>query len=80
MKLSSLNIVVGTQLKIIQSKADIAEVSAVIAYANGIDPLTDEVGTAKMSCGHHIGKDSMTMLIRSLIFSNKYEIRCPSHD
>lgn len=63
---------VGTELKIVQGKIDIAEVSAIIADANGIDPLTDEVGTAKMSCGHHIGKDSMTALIRSLISSNKF--------
>ena len=79
-KLSELTIVVGTQLKIIQTKIDISEVSAIIVDSNGIDPLTDEVGTAKMSCGHHIGKDSMTVLIRSLISSNKFQIRCPNYD
>jgi hypothetical protein len=41
MRLSELAIVVGTELKIIQGKIDISEVSAIIADANGIDPLTD---------------------------------------
>ena len=33
-----------------------------------------------MACGHHIGRDTMTQLVRSLISSNKYEIRCPYPD
>lgn len=40
MKLRQLRIVVGTKLKIIQMKADIADVAAVVADAHGIDPLT----------------------------------------
>ena len=31
-----------------------------------------------MSCGHSIGKETMTQLIKSLIENNKYEIRCPN--
>lgn len=33
-----------------------------------------------MSCGHNIGKETMTGLIKSLIDNNKYEIRCPNKD
>ena len=33
-----------------------------------------------MICNHHIGRDTMTQLIRSLISQNKYEIRCPYPD
>lgn len=72
-KLSELNIVVpGAKLKVIQTKIDIADVPNIIADIHGEDPLTDEKGVAKMSCGHYIGRDSMTALIRSLISENKY--------
>ena len=33
-----------------------------------------------MPCGHNIGRDSMTAMVRSLIDMNKYEIRCPFSD
>ena len=33
-----------------------------------------------MPCGHHIGTNTMTQMIKSLINSNKYEIRCPYPD
>ncbi len=32
-----------------------------------------------MPCGHIIGRDCMTQLIRSLIQNNKYKIHCPSY-
>ena len=36
-----------------------------------------EKGTAKMSCGHQIGQQSLKDLIQSIIKSFKFEIRCP---
>ena len=33
-----------------------------------------------MLCGHSIGRDTMTALVKSLISSNKFEIRCPYPD
>ena len=33
-----------------------------------------------MACGHNVGRDSMTTLVKSLISSNKFEIRCPFLD
>jgi hypothetical protein len=30
-----------------------------------------------MPCGHKIGRDTMTIMIRSLISSKNFEIRCP---
>jgi hypothetical protein len=33
-----------------------------------------------MPCGHYIGTESITLLVRSLIDTNKYEIRCPFLD
>lgn len=39
-----------------------------------------EKGVAKMTCGHSIGRDTMTSLVRSLISSNRFEIRCPYPD
>jgi hypothetical protein len=30
-----------------------------------------------MPCGHKIGRDTMTNMIRSLISSKNFEIRCP---
>jgi len=51
---------------------DIAERSDIIVDVHGTDPLTDEVGVAKMACGHYIGTDSMTYFVRNLISQNKY--------
>lgn len=79
-KLCDLNIVVGDRLKITQHKADIAEISNIIADIHGIDQISLEEGVAKMSCGHSIGRDTMTGLVQSLISSNKFEIRCPYPD
>lgn len=62
----------GNQITIRQTKLDISEVSNIIADVHGIDPITEEVGVAKMSCGHHIGTDCMTGLVRSLISESKY--------
>ena len=42
------------------------------------DQISLEETTARMPCGHVIGRDCMTMFIRSLISSHKYEIKCPS--
>ena len=80
MKLGEINIVVGTQINIHQGKINIAEISSIIADANAIDEITGEEGTARMRCGHHIGRDTMTQMVRSLISSNQYEIRCPYQD
>ena len=80
MKLSSLNIVVGTKFKIVQCKIDIDEVPNIIADMHQEDPFTCEQGVAQMSCGHFMGKESMTILVRSFITENKYEIKCPHKD
>jgi hypothetical protein len=79
-KLSDINIVVGTQLKIIQTKAHISELTDVIVDIQGIDMISLERGVAKMTCGHKIGRDTMVSFIRSLISTNKFEIRCPYPD
>lgn len=71
-KLSDLHIVVGSQLKIRQTKADIADINNIVADIQGIDTISLEQGTAKMTCGHSIGRDTMTTLVRSLVTSNKY--------
>jgi len=41
MRLSSLRLVVGTKIKIIQEKLDIADIPHIIADAHSIDPLTE---------------------------------------
>ena len=71
---------VGTQLRITQHKADITEVANIIADAQGIDQITLEEGVARMECGHNVGRDAMTILVKSLISSNKFEVRCPYTD
>jgi hypothetical protein len=71
-KLSDLNIVTGKNLVLDQDKIAVAEVANIIADAEGIDPISEEKGVAKMCCGHGIGRDTMTVLIRSLISANKY--------
>lgn len=62
----------GTKIKIKQTKVSIDEVSSITSDIHGLDPLTDELGVAIMCCGHKIGRDSMTALIRSIISSNRY--------
>ena len=47
---------------------------------HGIDLISEEVGVAEMSCGHKIGRDTMTALVKSLINCYKYEIKCPYPD
>ncbi len=79
-KLSDIQIVVGTSLTIQQNKISVSEISNIIADVHGIDLISDEQGVAKMPCGHHIGRDTMTTMVRSLIDCNKYEIRCPYPD
>jgi hypothetical protein len=71
-KLSDLSIVTGKNLVIRQDKIAVAEVANIIADAEGIDPISEEKGVAKMCCGHGIGRDTMTALIRSLISVNNY--------
>ena len=78
--MSEINIVVGNNLVIKQGKITLAEVSNIIADVHGIDLITDEMGVAKMSCGHSTGRDTVTALIKSLISANKFEIRCPYPD
>lgn len=63
-----------------QLKADLADVSKIVADIHGEDEISGETGTAKMSCGHNIGRDTMTTFVRSLITANKYEIKCPYAD
>lgn len=70
----------GNQLRIIQSKIDVAEISNIIADIHGIDVISLEEGVARMTCGHNVGRDTMTLTVRSLISCNKFEIRCPYPD
>lgn len=55
-----------------QQKADVSEISSIISDIHGEDLISGEVGTVKMSCGHNIGRDTMTSFVRSLITSNLY--------
>lgn len=59
-------------------KVDLAQVSKIKSDPKGEDKLTNEIGTTKMSCGHEIGRDSMTMLIKNLIEQKEYKIKCPN--
>ena len=63
---------VGTKLKIEQTKANISEIANIIADIHGIDQISLEEGVARMTCGHNIGRDTMTSLVRSLISTNQY--------
>lgn len=71
-KLSSIARYVGPILKIIQNKRSVVEISSVVADLNGIDPISLEGPTVRMPCGHQIGRDTMTALVRSLISTNSY--------
>ena len=42
------------------------------------DQISLEEKTARMPCGHVIGRDCMTQFIRSLVQSNLFKIECPS--
>jgi hypothetical protein len=79
-KLSEINIVTGNTLTVIQDKITVAEVSSIIADANGVDPINDEKGVAKMCCGHWVSRGTLISLIESIISSGHFEIRCPFPD
>ena len=49
----------------------------ILAYEE--DPISLEVNTARMPCGHVIGRDCMTQFIRSVVQSNQFKIMCPSY-
>lgn len=69
---SSIIVPQGTKLLIKQNKGDLADAPNVCFNAEDTDEITQEQGTAKMSCGHYIGRDHMTQLVRSLITAKKY--------
>jgi hypothetical protein len=69
---------IGSTIKMIQAKCDIDEVPGlIVSYEQ--DPISLEEITARMPCGHVIGRDCMTQFIRSLVQAHIFTITCPSY-
>lgn len=76
--LSSYKMVQGSSTKLIQTKCDNNEIPGlIVSYEQ--DPISLEDKTARMPCGHVIGRDCMTQFIRSLVNCHLFTITCPSY-
>jgi hypothetical protein len=76
--LSSYKMIQGSAIKMLQTKCDIDEIPGlIVSYEQ--DQISLEEKTARMPCGHVIGRDCMTQFIRSLVQANLFTITCPSY-
>lgn len=64
-------------LKVFQEKCSLGKIAGII-LAYQADPYGIDEQTARMPCGHVIGRDGMTQFVRSLIQAHQYKILCPA--
>lgn len=64
-------------MKIIQTKCSIGKIAGII-LAYETDPYGIDEETARMPCGHVIGRDGMTGFVKSLVATHQYMIKCPA--
>jgi len=60
-----------------QLKAELTEISNIYASKSHIDEIYDESITARLDCGHFIGRETLIDMIRKFIDMKKFRITCP---
>ena len=76
-KLKKIGAPKGVPLRIVQKKLPIDNIQGVSACPQEVDPLSQEKGVVKMSCGHKIGRTSLMKIVNDAIREKKAKVTCP---
>ena len=62
---------------LLQKKAAVWEIEELTAYQDEEDPISCEIGVAKLSCGHKIGREALRCKINKHLKDFHSDFNCP---